>query len=625
MDSERHRPSFVEDNVWGDFDSVPSETPSTGTSRWVDIDEEVKLRIGNIDYVIIETHNFFVPIQLVGPRSNVPFPVPFFVYHTEPGQTITASALLEFRTQVLERDDVFHPRFFTTVIFYGGKEEDVALTPGAEDVLRFRLPGRVCSTGRGLGERVIVPSSCYFKPSRERPFHGVRVGVKDNIDIMGHKTTLNSRAWTLLYPPAKEHAECVQRLIDAGAIIVGKLKLQAMLVREEPSEAVEFTSPFNPRGDGYRTPSGSSSGSAAAIGSYDWLDLALGSDTNGGIRKPAQYNGCFGIRQSTSFATVIDLLNGIEMTDSRIPRALIPIRKPHYIRILRPEDWLPTANKDQTFAIDKFVAGVQKAFRSQKVQAASLSGEEYLQNAGGYPYYKDSYKALQSFRDEYRANFGEQPFVHMYLQWQWNTARDIREEKRDEYWVRLEEYRDFLREEIFKWGSSDTDFTIMVLPIGDGKPPDERGAAVPPPEVLSGVSPLLMSPILRAPEITAIVGERLFTSKITGRREPCPIAVSIIGPPRADFRLAKVVELSMEAAGMPTKLKTGPSVYHDTYEQWSRRPKRTAEDLDIIRDRWIADRWATKRHNPGPSKTLRCNRPITDSPTPSSPSSTSSN
>ena len=87
-------------------------------------------------------------------------------------------------------------------------------------------------------------------------------------------------AWRKLYPPASKYAHCVQLLIDAGAVIVGKVKLQAMITREEPVEAVEYTDLFNPRGDGYQVPSGSSSGSAAAIASYDWLDLSLGSDSS---------------------------------------------------------------------------------------------------------------------------------------------------------------------------------------------------------------------------------------------------------------------------------------------------------------------------------------------------------
>ncbi|SPO03435.1 uncharacterized protein DNG_06118 [Cephalotrichum gorgonifer] len=52
-----------------------------------------------------------------------------------------------------------------------------------------------------------------------------------------------------------------------------------MLIREEPMECVEFVAPFNPRGDGYQTPGGSSTGSCVALAAYPWLDITLGSDS----------------------------------------------------------------------------------------------------------------------------------------------------------------------------------------------------------------------------------------------------------------------------------------------------------------------------------------------------------
>lgn len=96
-----------------------------------------------------------------------------------------------------------------------------------------------------------MPSRYYYKASKSRPLDGARIGVKDNIDIAGHKTTLCNRALEDLYPAKTKNEACVQVLLDAGAIIVGKTRLQAMIMREEPLEAVEFTAPFNPRGDGY--------------------------------------------------------------------------------------------------------------------------------------------------------------------------------------------------------------------------------------------------------------------------------------------------------------------------------------------------------------------------------------
>ncbi|KAM3566887.1 hypothetical protein ARSEF4850_000192 [Beauveria asiatica] len=88
----------------------------------------------------------------------------------------------------------------------------------------------------GHNGRVVVPSRCYYKPSKDRPLAGARCSVKDNVDIAGHKTTLCNRAWTDFYPTKTKNAACIQVLIEAGAIIVGKIKLQAVIMREEPLE-----------------------------------------------------------------------------------------------------------------------------------------------------------------------------------------------------------------------------------------------------------------------------------------------------------------------------------------------------------------------------------------------------
>jgi Asp-tRNA(Asn)/Glu-tRNA(Gln) amidotransferase A subunit family amidase len=56
-------------------------------------------------------------------------------------------------------------------------------------------------------------------------------------------------------------------------------KLSSFAGREEPMEAIDYQSPLNPRGDGYQYPAGNSSGSAAAVAGYDFVDIALGSDS----------------------------------------------------------------------------------------------------------------------------------------------------------------------------------------------------------------------------------------------------------------------------------------------------------------------------------------------------------
>ena len=69
-----------------------------------------------------------------------------------------------------------------------------------------------------------VPSRLYYTPTLARPLAGIRLGVKDIYDIAGVKTSNGNRAWYGLYPPANVSALAIQRLIDAGAVVVGKMK-----------------------------------------------------------------------------------------------------------------------------------------------------------------------------------------------------------------------------------------------------------------------------------------------------------------------------------------------------------------------------------------------------------------
>ena len=144
-----------------------------------------------------------------------------------------------------------------------------------------------------------VPSRLYFNPSPEKPLAGVRLGVKDIFDVAGVKTGDGNRAYYGLYPEKKANAVAVQKLLDAGAVLVGKMKTSQFANSEFATEDwIDYHAPFNPRGDGYNDPSSSSSGPAAGLASYPWLDLTLGSDTGGSIRNPAQINGLFGNRPS---------------------------------------------------------------------------------------------------------------------------------------------------------------------------------------------------------------------------------------------------------------------------------------------------------------------------------------
>ncbi len=117
------------------------------------------------------------------------------------------------------------------------------------------------------------------------PLGGIPVGVKDLIDTADLPTAYGSSIHRGHRPP--RDAECVRRLRDAGAIVLGKTVTTEFAVYSPGKTR-------NPR-DASRTPGGSSSGSAAAVADA-MVPVALGSQTAGSIIRPASYCGVIGYK-----------------------------------------------------------------------------------------------------------------------------------------------------------------------------------------------------------------------------------------------------------------------------------------------------------------------------------------
>ncbi|HVW23748.1 MAG TPA: allophanate hydrolase [Polyangiaceae bacterium] len=122
------------------------------------------------------------------------------------------------------------------------------------------------------------------------PLFGVPFAVKDNIDVAGMPTTA---ACPALENTPSESAHVVQRLVDAGAIVVGKTNLDQLA-----TGLVGVRSPYgvceNPFDRRYIT-GGSSSGSAVAV-ALGLVSFALGTDTAGSGRVPAALCNIVGIK-----------------------------------------------------------------------------------------------------------------------------------------------------------------------------------------------------------------------------------------------------------------------------------------------------------------------------------------
>ena len=123
--------------------------------------------------------------------------------------------------------------------------------------------------------------------------HGVVIGIKDNICFKGHKTSASSKIllnYTSLYS-----ATAVERLINEGAIIIGRLNCDEFGMGSS-NENSAFGPVLNPN-DHTRVAGGSSGGSAAAVKAGLCM-AALGSDTGGSVRLPADFCGVVGYKPS---------------------------------------------------------------------------------------------------------------------------------------------------------------------------------------------------------------------------------------------------------------------------------------------------------------------------------------
>lgn len=154
------------------------------------------------------------------------------------------------------------------------------------------------------------------------PLHGRAVLVKDNVDTHDLPTTAGSLALAEAPPPARD-AVLVQRLREAGMVILGKTNLSEWAnIRDESS-----TSGWSAYGGLTRNPyglnrsaGGSSSGSGAAVAA-GLAPLAVGTETDGSITCPAAFNGCVGVKPTVGTVPTTGVVPISRSQDSPGPMA----------------------------------------------------------------------------------------------------------------------------------------------------------------------------------------------------------------------------------------------------------------------------------------------------------------
>ena len=131
----------------------------------------------------------------------------------------------------------------------------------------------------------------------------IRIGVKDNIDVLGMPTTAGSLALSNHFP--SKDAFLISKLKASSYHIYGKTNLSEWANFRSFNSISGWSSiggqTINPYGTN-RNPCGSSSGSAVAVAS-GMVDIAIGTETNGSISCPASVNGIVGMKPSVGLVS----------------------------------------------------------------------------------------------------------------------------------------------------------------------------------------------------------------------------------------------------------------------------------------------------------------------------------
>ena len=204
------------------------------------------------------------------------------------------------------------------------------------------------------------------------PLAGVPVAVKDAFTFMGLPTTCGSRILQGWYPPY--NATVVQRLIDAGMVILGKTNMDEFAMGSS-TENSAFGPTHNPW-DLTRIPGGSGGGSSAVLAAFE-APVSVGSDTGGSIRQPASVTGTVGVKPTYGGSSRYGLVAMASSLDQPGPCARTVLDAAMLHQVMGGHD-----PKDST-SIDAPVPDVVRAARSRDVTrlkigiVKELGGEGY--------------------------------------------------------------------------------------------------------------------------------------------------------------------------------------------------------------------------------------------------------
>jgi Asp-tRNA(Asn)/Glu-tRNA(Gln) amidotransferase A subunit family amidase len=425
------------------------------------------------------------------------------------------------------------------------------------------------------------------------------------------RTSAGNKAWFHLYDPVNQTALAVQRLIDLGAVIIGKTRTSQFANGESPTiDWVDYHDPFNPRADGYQDPSSSSAGAGSAESSYDWIDMNIGSDTGGSIRAPAGVSGVWGNRPSQG---AINLTGVISLSPEMDTGAFVarsakdfaaygkawyggnPMFKSYKSfpsKIIYPIDtiginstlypspgFFPIADASSQAIYDTFVSKLEIFLSVKKTTYDFYT--EYKSTSGTKLYPPDHVGEVWTkltcyhqardiwnpfFADYAAANNGDKP--HLDPPVKRNYAYGLNQTDADfkriiaakgvfEQWVQSK----FL---ISDFASDSCSNAILVNPVVTGASSSRDDVYMK--DAPTGANAYLgwnrygISQLGGVPEVVIPLGSLPFESPVTGTIKQSPVAVSLLAGYGCDFMLYDLVVALAEEGIIPASVKTGANM-----------------------------------------------------------------
>ena len=380
------------------------------------------------------------------------------------------------------------------------------------------------------------------------PLAGLTFAAKDLFDVAGYPTSGGSPHLLALSGVKTRTAPTVQRLLDAGARLVGKTITDELAFSMNGKNA-HFGTPVNGAAPD-RIPGGSSSGSAAAV-SNGLCDFALGTDTGGSVRAPANHCGLFGLRPThgrVSLEACLDLAPSCDTcgffardgaTFVRVGEVLLgedAAALPERPRLLIAADAFRMVDQEVRGALAPVLARIEAGLGPAEMQEAAREGFEALYWAFRYIQGREAWQADGPLIERYRPPLG--PGVRE----RFAFAKGVS----DAQVADALEVRARFAERFTRMLGSDG---VLLLPTM----PDVAPLLSESEEALDdyrnkALNLLCLSVLARVPQVSVPVASRL----------GAPLGLSLIGPPGSDLALVRLAaRLAADVAGRPAEPAPG--------------------------------------------------------------------